>query len=209
MQMQIHELIDGRSDPEIFTSKFAFRLLYNGKILTPMVDGCHEECELCDIIHLKTILDPIARRDIECSVPSPSEDGATQDESSSSSSTNTGNWESSFLSLSTTTGIAVFVTLVVLSGFGGSAITFAIMRRRYINNTMSGRRRVDYGGAWDIDDDIVIDYDVDNDDEDYGGLEMREGRAGGFRDEPAELNLERDGVFVNRNGRSSSSSYVE
>lgn len=146
-----------------------------------MIDGCHEECELCDIIHLKAILDPIARRDIDCSILSSPSEGTKQFASSSSSTTNNGNnGETSFLSLSTTTGIAIFVTLVVLSGFGGSAVTFAIMRKRYTH--IMSHRRMDYGGAWNIDGD------------DYG-VEMREG--GVFRDEPSELNLERDGVFVN------------
>jgi hypothetical protein len=59
----------------------------------------------------------------------------------------------------------VFGTLVLLSGIGGSAITFSILRRRTQYKSV-----VDFGNAWDID---------DNNDGQYG-LELTEG--GAFRD---------------------------
>ncbi len=152
---QIHELIDGRSDPEIYSSNFAFRLLYNGRILTPLVEGCHEDCELCDIKHFKAIVDPIATRDADCSAPAQDE---TAESSSSSAETND---VPGLPSLVSTTGMALFVTLVLLSGFGGSALTFAVMRRRF--NTVMNNRSVDFGGAWSID-------------EGYG-LELTEGES--------------------------------
>ena len=158
MLIEIHEIIDGRSDPDIYTSSFAFRLLYNGKILTPMVDGCHPDAELCDIVHLKAIVDPIATRDTDCSVRS-----QAPDDSPTSNASSDGTEQPSFWSSFTmTTSSALFVTLIVLSGFGGSAITFTILRKRF--QTTTNNRRVDYGGAWSIDDD-----------DDYG-LELTEGR---------------------------------
>jgi len=161
MLIEIHELIDGRSDPEIYTSNFAFRLLYNGKILTPLIDGCHEDCELCDMKHLKAIVDPIATRDADCSVSS--KDETPESSSSSSSSSEEANSGPELPSLVSTTGMALFVTLVLLSGFGGSAITFTVMRKRF--NTVVNNRGVDFGGAWSI----------DNDEDDDYGLELTEG----------------------------------
>jgi len=174
MVIEIHELIDGRSDPDIYTTNYAFRLLYNGKILTPLIEGCHEESELCDITHFKAIVDPIATRDTDCSVPNAPTGGQAPEAAPSSSSasspdettiTNSVAQKLSFVSLSTTTGMIVFGTLVLLSGIGGSAITFSVLRRRTQYKSV-----VDFGGAWDID---------DNNDGQYG-LELTEG--GAFRD---------------------------
>jgi len=185
MLIEIHELIDGRSEATIYTSKFAFRLLYNGKILTPMVNGCHEACELCDIVHLKTILDPIARRDVDCSVPVsvPTQDVNREPFSSSSENVSNAKAESSSLvSLTTTTGMAIFVTLVLLSGFGGSAITVVIMRKRFSNAIT--RRRMDFGTAWDIDETSDREH----------GLELTEG--GVFRDERLYDSDQKGGVSI-------------
>ena len=149
---QIHELIDGRSNPHIYTSNFAFRLLYNGKILTPQIDGCHEQYELCDIINLKSKLDPIAKRDQDCLVSS--SQGTKQDAYFAD--------EEPYLSLSTIRGVVFFVTLVLFCGFVGSSITFIIMQRSYSSNL--NRRKGDYGGACNI----------NSSDGDFG-LEMMEG----------------------------------
>jgi hypothetical protein len=39
------------------------------KVLTLLVDNCHDNSELCDIVHLKAKVDPIATQDTDCSVP--------------------------------------------------------------------------------------------------------------------------------------------
>ena len=103
-------------------------------------------------------MDPIATRDADCSAPSDSE--GTE---SSSSETNSQQQQSSLLVA--TTGSALFVTLVLLSGFGGSAVTFAVMRKRF--TTKMNHRSVDFGGAWSID---------GNEEEDDYGLELTEER---------------------------------
>jgi hypothetical protein len=140
---QIHELIDGQSDPEIFTSKHAFRLLYNGKILTPLVGGCHQHCELCDIKHLKARLDPIATRDGDCSLLP----GSMPDVSSSSTDDpNQQYWAS----LDQPEGVAVFVGMVVMSGFLGCVLTYCCMVRRRIGGK-AGRKAVVNGGEWEVD----------------------------------------------------------
>jgi hypothetical protein len=142
MLIEIHELIDGQSDPTLFTSNFAFRLLYNGKVLTPLVGGCPETCELCDIAHLKSKVDPIATRNTDCAAPTL--------ESSPSPAF-----------LYTSTGIAMFASLVFLSGFSGSCLTFFIMKRRLVRYV--GRTTVDHDGTCHMDDA-----------DDNFGLEMRE-----------------------------------
>ena len=122
--------MDDQSDPEMYPSKFAFRLIYNGKILTPLVDGCHEDCELCDIIHLKSKVDPIATRNTDCSVSMADQNPA--------------------FSLDTNTGIAVYMLLVLLSGLLGGVVTCLIMRRNFTR--AAGRRKTDYSSAFDGDD---------------------------------------------------------
>jgi ubiquitin-like domain-containing CTD phosphatase 1 len=145
--IEIHELVDGQSDAETYTSNFAFRLLYNGRILTHLVDGCHESSELCDIVHFKSKVDPIATRETDCSVPPIAS-------------------VESPLSLSSTGGVALFVSLICLSSFLGSVTTYVILRKASPGS--SGRRKkVDHdGAAWHSND---------------GGLELREGD---FADEP-------------------------
>jgi len=162
MLIEIHELIDGRPDPDIYTSKFAFRLLFNGKILTPLIDGCHEDCELCDIVHFKAIVDPFATRDADCSVSTAPSGGQAPEVPASSSSPASPTGSSSetkttaeripLLSMSTTAGMVVFATLVILSGFGGSAITFAVMRKSFVRS--GNGKPVDYGVTWNDDADI-------------------------------------------------------
>ena len=124
------------------------------------------DCELCDIVHLKAIVDPIATRDTNCAADAASTDDASSEPSTSAMDGTEASQQppeddffQSLLSLSTTTGMVVFGTLVLLSGLGGSALTFAMMRRRFLRH-----KAVDFGG-----------------DDDQYGLELTEG-GGNFRD---------------------------
>ena len=130
MLIEIHELIDGRSDTNVYTSKFAFRLLFNGKILTPLVEGCHEDCELCDIVHLKAIVDPIAIREPDCSVVDPTTNEVA-----------TGIFHGAEPVVSH--GLVLIVTLLLLSGFGGSVVTVFFMRRPLTRRTMDNKNSMD------------------------------------------------------------------
>jgi hypothetical protein len=128
-------------------------------------------------------LDPIATRDKECSkikIPTTSittsNDGAGGSfgddvpEGVTDTSSVAAREESlpTFLLLSTTTGIVIFVSIIVLSGLLGSSFTFLIMRRFSNNNNNNNtnnhsRVPVDYGDAWDINnddnnDDNNVDY---------------------------------------------------
>jgi hypothetical protein len=125
-------------------------------------------------------LDPIATRDKDCSkikIPTTSTSSTINDGVGGSSGddvpegvtdiSSVAAWEesfSSFLLLSTTTGIVIFVSVIVLSGLLGSSFTFLIMKRlsnnnNNINTNNHNRVPVDYGDAWDINND-------DNDDDD-------------------------------------------
>jgi Histidine phosphatase superfamily (branch 2) len=53
--IEIHAVhIDGRTDKKVYTTDHAFRLLYNGKVITHRVPGCpaDENVELCDAVVL-------------------------------------------------------------------------------------------------------------------------------------------------------------
>jgi hypothetical protein len=53
-------------DRSIYESKFAFRLIYNGEVITQKMDGCLEDAELCDIkVFLKQV-SPMATRKRDC-----------------------------------------------------------------------------------------------------------------------------------------------
>ncbi|KAG7369191.1 histidine phosphatase superfamily branch 2 protein [Nitzschia inconspicua] len=146
MTIEIHELIDRQSDAKVYTSNFAFRLLYNGKVLTALVQGCPENADLCDIIHFQSKVNPIATRNTDCSVP----DDPTK-----------GSGSAGFWSLESSDGMALLATLVIVSGLCGSLLTLLTMNKRF--SRYSGRSKVDNNNAWTIDDD-----------DDYG-LELPEG----------------------------------
>jgi hypothetical protein len=66
MLLEVHELVDGKTDRTVYPSTFAFRLLYNGKVLTDKVAGCHAEYDLCDFTVLQKLLEPFAVRLRNC-----------------------------------------------------------------------------------------------------------------------------------------------
>jgi len=70
--LEIHELVDGQTDRTLFQSKYAFRLLYNGRVITHRVMGCpvddgsdsgNGNCELCDLQILLNIVEPFANKE--------------------------------------------------------------------------------------------------------------------------------------------------
>lgn len=123
MLIEIHELIDGRSNKAVYTTDFAFRLLFNGRILTPLVPGCHAESELCDITHLKAIIDPIATRDPDCRLSTP------PTSSSSLSSSQEVIVQAETL-LNTTVGIMLFLGLVLFGMLLGALGTYILLTGR-------------------------------------------------------------------------------
>lgn len=63
---KIHEIIDGKTDRNVFKSSFAFRLIYNGKVITSRMDGCPSDSELCDAQVLLQRVKPFATRSRNC-----------------------------------------------------------------------------------------------------------------------------------------------
>ena len=61
-------MLDDDRDKSLFESKSAFRLIYNGKVLTNEVPGCSEDLELCDVKFLLNRIEPIAVRKVDCDV---------------------------------------------------------------------------------------------------------------------------------------------
>jgi hypothetical protein len=49
MIIELHELnIDGKTDRTIYSTNFAFRLIYNGVVMNMLIEGCPDHLELCD-----------------------------------------------------------------------------------------------------------------------------------------------------------------
>lgn len=67
MLIETHEVnIDRNTDKKVFKSNFAFRLLYNGNVLTSKVKGCSPDLELCDLDILLSRVEPFAVLDRDC-----------------------------------------------------------------------------------------------------------------------------------------------
>ena len=65
--IELHEInIDGHADKDIFQSNFAFRLIYNGQVLTHLMDGCPNDSELCDAQVFLTTVGEFATPTPEC-----------------------------------------------------------------------------------------------------------------------------------------------
>lgn len=65
--IELHEIIDaaetGRS---VFKSNFAFRLLFNGEVMTGKMESCQDDLELCDITVLTDLVSSFAKPDRNC-----------------------------------------------------------------------------------------------------------------------------------------------
>lgn len=65
--IEVHEVnIDRNTDKKVFKSNFAFRLLFNGNVITPKMQGCSPDLELCDLDVLLERVEPFAALDIDC-----------------------------------------------------------------------------------------------------------------------------------------------
>jgi len=112
-------------DQANFPSGFAFRLIYNGKVLTSKMDGCANGSDLCDSQVLVKQVMPFAKyEDRDCA--------------STTSTTPPADEEGLITEMETAAenlyaapgGLFVIVSLVLLSMALGSAVTFFVMRRK-------------------------------------------------------------------------------
>jgi hypothetical protein len=126
--IELHELIDSH-----YSNTFAFRLVYNGNVLTSLVEGCPEAADLCDIVHFKAIVDPIATRVMDCSLLK----------------TATDEMHFEFLSIASTGDIAIFMILVIASACCGGYLTFVIVTTCFGRN--GGQSKVNYDGGIFVD----------------------------------------------------------
>ncbi len=124
MLIEIHEIFN--QDPN-FPSGYAFRLIYNGSVLTSKMDGCAKGSELCDSQILVKQVMPFAKymeRDCAASisstvvVPPPADDMMTEMEMVTHNL------------IVAPGGVWVIVVLVLSSMAMGSAFTWCLMRCR-------------------------------------------------------------------------------
>jgi Histidine phosphatase superfamily (branch 2) len=55
--LELHQLnIDGKTSRKVFRSDYAFRLIYNGAVITPQIPKCPLDLELCDISILQELV---------------------------------------------------------------------------------------------------------------------------------------------------------
>jgi hypothetical protein len=131
MLIEIHEVnIDGRTDKSLYKSNYAFRLLYNGQVVTHTVDGCLDDAELCDATVLTKRVASFATVERDCA----------RKHDSPETYTDTVSRAKEFVS--TTGGVIAFALLVV-----GSALVGAIGTFFYLTGAMPTRRREDRTSA--------------------------------------------------------------
>lgn len=106
--IEVHKVGDDGDDR-------AFRLIYNGQVLTDRVDGCLKGLELCDVMYLFNQLRDVAVKDRDCA---------------SKSSTLTEDAMDVGKVLLTKEGAAVLFILTILSGTMGGFLTFVFLTRR-------------------------------------------------------------------------------
>jgi len=112
--MVVIELHQIQTANDAYPSGKAFRVVYNGLVLTEKIDGCQGGEELCDVAHLLNRLASFAVKERDCE----------------SSSFN--NLESELVKnlLSTRQGVAITLLIGVFSGVAGGLLTFVYLTRR-------------------------------------------------------------------------------
>lgn len=96
----------------MFETNNAFRLVYNGRVLTSQVAGCPDESELCDAKYLLARVEPTAIRNVDCA-------DATQESVDAV--------EVAKSMLSTTAGLLLFLFVIGLGAcVGGVAVYFQL-----------------------------------------------------------------------------------
>jgi hypothetical protein len=113
MVLEVHEIVGGgHIDRTIFKSNNAFRLIYNGRVLTNTIDGCDQHADLCDWSVLRERLRPFAMKSRSCAsdmIPIAGDPVAIL------------KIQALFL-ITTPEGILLLVAVVLLSGFVGCVL---------------------------------------------------------------------------------------
>lgn len=122
IQVEIHEILDSDLKEKDFPSGYAFRLIYNGKVLTSKMDGCDADSELCDSQVLVKQVAPFAKymeRDCVSTAAGETDEGLI------------GEMESATKSLvDAPGGLTALVALTLSSMMVGALVTWYVMRRQ-------------------------------------------------------------------------------
>lgn len=151
IQIEVHEMIENVDGGGNFPSGYAFRLVYNGEVLTSRMDGC--DADLCDSRVLSRRVMPFAKyRERDCAaraaaVPPPGEGLVTEMKDATENL------------VAAPGGVWVIASLVVLSMLLGSAITCFLMKRMV--RRMRGYMRDDDLALGDISMRVMDDYGTD------------------------------------------------
>jgi len=149
--IEMHQVnLDGTKDKQLFKTDYAFRLVYNGQVITSRMDGCPENTELCDAEILFSQLEPFATRARNCS----RQDAIVEEHSSAVSSAKD-------FFLSTPSGILAIIMLV-LGIVVGALVTYFVLASRI--GGKGGLPRLGRRGL----------QRVSQDDEDFGDGDMEE-----------------------------------
>ena len=107
---QIHEFVDDRNDKSRYKSNFAFRLIYNGQVLTHRMGGCPSNSELCDAKVLVNHMQKFATRFVDCAEDSRVDGDAV--------------WKTIKSLISKTGGLVLVLCIMAFSATIGSATMF-------------------------------------------------------------------------------------
>mmetsp|Transcript_156 Transcript_156/g.189 ORF Transcript_156/g.189 Transcript_156/m.189 type:complete len:259 (+) Transcript_156:307-1083(+) len=157
--IELHSILEPTAEiKEMFPTSTAFRLVYNGKILTDKVEGCKSNEELCDMIHLLNRVAPFTTRQRDCnSVSKDNLDTHIGD-------VLFGSWR----------GIMTFLSIIIFSILIGSVVTYQVMMRGGLPSFCGGGRvgLRDYKKALSLTHDLSFETSSDR------GLEANRSRYG-------------------------------
>lgn len=130
--LELHKIGDGDDR--------AFRLIYNGQVLTDKVEGCLKGKELCDVMFLFNRLKNVAVKERDCATKLPI--------------LKEYDFEKVIL---TREGVALLLTLVIVSGVVGGLSTFVYLTRRLPFQRMDGKGAFNKApsSTLDMDDDEI------------------------------------------------------
>jgi len=138
MAIEIHEIDTNTSTTSmkeevdmIYPSHKAFRLVYNGKVLTMNMKGCPVDMELCDISILLDRILSFAGNDRNCEFI-PFTDPPAQNYTNGTSTISSFH-EAIHSLFSSWRGAALFMFIVGISGYIGGLITYVTMTGRFPN----------------------------------------------------------------------------
>eukprot|EP00555_Chaetoceros_dichaeta_P013438 CAMPEP_0198255998 /NCGR_PEP_ID=MMETSP1447-20131203/6000_1 /TAXON_ID=420782 /ORGANISM="Chaetoceros dichaeta, Strain CCMP1751" /LENGTH=566 /DNA_ID=CAMNT_0043942521 /DNA_START=367 /DNA_END=2067 /DNA_ORIENTATION=- len=146
MVIELHDIIDSSSAEvvKVYPSGQAFRLVYNGDIITTKMRGCPIDSELCDVTILLNRVLSFATEYRDCESTDDSNAILNVDTLSKSPV------DDAIMALfATWKGICVFLFTVLVSGCIGCVITFVMLTGRFPNFWSCSKRRssLRYGEA--------------------------------------------------------------